>query len=56
MNYPQPLILFDGVCNLCTHSVQFVIQRDAKQQFRFASIQSDLGQKYYNNMVYQPLK
>lgn len=45
MNYPQPLILFDGVCNLCTHSVQFVIQRDAKQQFRFASIQSDLGQK-----------
>lgn len=45
MNYPQPLILFDGVCNLCTHSVQFVIQRDVKQQFRFASIQSDLGQK-----------
>lgn len=45
MTFPQPLILFDGVCNLCTHSVQFVIQRDAKQQFRFASIQSDLGQK-----------
>ncbi len=45
MIFPQPLILFDGVCNLCTHSVQFVIQRDAKQQFRFASIQSDLGQK-----------
>lgn len=45
MIFPQPLILFDGICNLCTHSVQFVIQRDAKQQFRFASIQSDLGQK-----------
>lgn len=45
MIFPQPLILFDGVCNLCNNSVQFVIKHDTKQQFRFASIQSDLGQK-----------
>lgn len=35
-----PIILYDGVCNLCTRSVQFVIERDAHKQFRFASLQS----------------
>ncbi|MCF6280057.1 MAG: thiol-disulfide oxidoreductase DCC family protein [Flavobacteriaceae bacterium] len=38
---PQPLLLFDGVCNLCNSSVQFVIKHDKKQQFIFASLQSD---------------
>jgi predicted DCC family thiol-disulfide oxidoreductase YuxK len=36
----QPVILFDGVCNLCNASVQFVIKRDKKKQFFFASLQS----------------
>lgn len=40
-----PVILFDGVCNLCNSSVQFVIERDKKKQFRFASLQSDYGQE-----------
>lgn len=35
------LILFDGVCNLCNNSVQFVIKRDPQKKFRFASLQSD---------------
>ena len=35
------IILFDGVCNLCNGSVRFLIQRDKKDLFRFASIQSD---------------
>lgn len=35
-----PLILFDGVCNLCTGSVRFVIERDSRRRFRFASLQS----------------
>ena len=39
----EPLILFDGVCNLCSTSVRFVIQRDPHKQFRFASLQSGLG-------------
>lgn len=39
------VILFDGVCNLCTASVTFVIQRDVNKSFRFASLQSDFGQK-----------
>ncbi len=42
----QPIILYDGVCNLCTNSVQFVIQRDARKQFRFASLQSSVADKY----------
>lgn len=40
-----PVILFDGVCNLCNSSVQFIIARDAKAQFRFASLQSAYGQR-----------
>ena len=41
----QPLILFDGVCNLCTGSVQFVLKRDKEKKFTFASLQSTTGQK-----------
>lgn len=39
----QPVILFDGVCNLCNGSVLFIIQRDPKAKFRFGSLQSDFG-------------
>jgi predicted DCC family thiol-disulfide oxidoreductase YuxK len=38
------IILFDGVCNFCCWSVQFVIARDPKGYFRFASQQSEVGQ------------
>ena len=41
----RPVILFDGVCNLCTGSVRFVIARDARKQFRFASLQSPVAEK-----------
>ncbi len=40
----QPVILFDGVCNLCSSTVQFILKRDKKDTFRFASLQSDFGQ------------
>jgi predicted DCC family thiol-disulfide oxidoreductase YuxK len=36
--------LFDGVCNLCNRSVQFILKRDRRGIFRFASLQSPLGQ------------
>lgn len=36
----HPVLLFDGVCNLCESSVRFVIRRDRKARFRFASLQS----------------
>ncbi len=41
----NPVVLFDGVCNLCSTSVQFIIKPDPKRQFRYASLQSDFGQK-----------
>jgi predicted DCC family thiol-disulfide oxidoreductase YuxK len=40
-----PVILFDGVCNLCTGSVRFVIARDSRKQFRFASLQSPVAEQ-----------
>ena len=39
------IILFDGVCNFCNDSVRFVMKRDHKDLYRFASLQSALGQK-----------
>jgi predicted DCC family thiol-disulfide oxidoreductase YuxK len=38
-----PVILFDGVCNLCAGFVRFVIERDAGSIFRFVPAQSGLG-------------
>jgi predicted DCC family thiol-disulfide oxidoreductase YuxK len=37
----KSIILFDGVCNLCNSSVNFIIKHDKKNQFLFASLQSD---------------
>lgn len=45
MSHPQSIILFDGICNLCNTSVQFVIKRDKKEQFQFAALQGEFGQK-----------
>src|SRR6187551_1304589 len=41
-----PVILFDGLCNLCNSSVQFIINRDSKGSFKFASLQSSTGKHY----------
>ena len=41
----RSIILFDGVCNLCDSAVQFIIKRDKKNHFSFASLQSAKGQK-----------
>jgi len=38
------VVLFDGLCNLCEWSVQFIIKRDPKNFFRFATLQSVMGQ------------
>ena len=43
----DPLVLYDGVCNLCARSIQFVIRHDREGIFRFVSIQSPLGQSIY---------
>lgn len=40
----KKLILFDGVCNLCNSSVQYVIKHDKKNTFMFAPLQGKTGQ------------
>jgi predicted DCC family thiol-disulfide oxidoreductase YuxK len=45
MKENNKIILFDGVCNLCNNSVLFVIKRDKKDLFRYASLQSEIGQQ-----------
>jgi predicted DCC family thiol-disulfide oxidoreductase YuxK len=45
-----PVILFDGVCNLCNGAVQFVIRRDKKNIFRFASLQSETAEKLLRSL------
>ena len=55
-------ILFDGVCNLCNGSVNWVIDRDKNNLFTFSSLQSDygskrvtelgLGEKYMDTIVF----
>lgn len=39
----KALLLFDGVCNFCNSSVQYIIERDRHEKFCFASLQSPLG-------------
>ncbi|MBT2682738.1 thiol-disulfide oxidoreductase DCC family protein [Bacillus sp. ISL-37] len=41
----HPVILFDGVCNFCDASVQFILNRDPNETFHFASLQSEAGQE-----------
>lgn len=38
------IVLFDGVCNLCSASVRFMIRRDPAGRLRFATLQSATGQ------------
>jgi len=45
MRFEKNIILFDGVCNLCNRSVDFVLKRDKKKQFYYVSLQSEEGKK-----------
>lgn len=47
MEFPtgKKIILFDGVCNLCDSTVQFLIRHDKKDVFRFVALQSEIGQE-----------
>jgi predicted DCC family thiol-disulfide oxidoreductase YuxK len=39
------VILFDGICNFCNSTINFIIKRDKKKLIRFAPLQSDAGQQ-----------
>jgi predicted DCC family thiol-disulfide oxidoreductase YuxK len=48
----HPLILYDGVCNLCESTVHWIIRHDGKACFRFESLQSDTGQRVLAGFQY----
>ncbi len=50
----HPILLFDGVCNLCNGFVQFTIERDPEGQFRFAALQSAIGKKVLEHIHLSP--
>jgi predicted DCC family thiol-disulfide oxidoreductase YuxK len=45
MEFEKKIILFDGLCNLCNNSIQFIIERDKNDVYRFAALQSEIGKK-----------
>lgn len=49
----KPTILFDGVCNLCERSVQFVIRNDRRARYRFAALQSPAAARILANHDYR---
>ena len=52
----KKLILFDGVCNLCNSSINFVIRHDKKNQFLFAPLQGRLGEHFTKERGVDTLK
>jgi len=42
---PDPIILFDGVCNFCNSAVNFAIKRDKNSVFKFAPLQSEIAKE-----------
>lgn len=49
MKETETILLFDGVCNLCSNSVQFVLKRNTKKNIKFASLQSKFGEEVISN-------
>lgn len=45
MSSEAPILVFDGVCVLCSRSVQFVLRHDRERKFRFATVQSETGRR-----------
>jgi predicted DCC family thiol-disulfide oxidoreductase YuxK len=56
MESDKQIILFDGICNLCNGAIQYVIKRDTKDMYRFAAIQSTIGQKLLKERTIDPSK
>lgn len=46
------VVFFDGVCNLCTASVRFILKRDKNARFRFASLQSDYAMRFFQQQYF----
>ena len=50
-----PIVFFDGVCNLCNGTVNFLIRHDKKALIKFASFNSAVANEYLKGAVIHPL-
>ncbi len=50
------IVLFDGVCNFCNGSVNFIIERDLAGYFKFAPLQSEIGEELIAKHGIDPTK
>lgn len=46
MKTDKKIVLFDGRCTFCSFWVNYVLKKDGKDNFRFASLQSEIGKEY----------
>lgn len=53
MKLAKSIIFFDGVCNLCNTSIDFVIQRDKSDQFLVGALQDDFSKKILSDYEVQ---
>lgn len=43
------IVFFDGICNFCNSSVNFIIKRDKNNYFKFASLQSEFAKDFFES-------
>jgi predicted DCC family thiol-disulfide oxidoreductase YuxK len=56
MEQDHDIILFDGVCNLCNGAINFIIARDPKNAYKFAALESNIGQRLLTKHDIDPNK
>ena len=49
----KPVILYDGICNLCNSSVRFILKHDTREKFLFSSLQSDASKNLLLHLNYK---
>jgi predicted DCC family thiol-disulfide oxidoreductase YuxK len=51
---PNDVVIFDGVCNLCAHSVKFILDHEADRTLRFTPLQSPAGARLLRELGFDP--
>jgi predicted DCC family thiol-disulfide oxidoreductase YuxK len=54
MSQEKSVILFDGVCNLCNASIDFIITRDQKNHFLVGALQEEAGKQLLSRYQVNP--
>lgn len=54
MSKQQSIIFFDGVCNLCNASIDFVIRHDSNDHFLVGALQDNFSKKILSNFQVDP--